>query len=238
MSRWPAAIVFDFDGVIVNSEPLHFEALRAVLHDEGIELTEREYYEELIGFDDRGAVLHLYEKRNLPLEQKVKLRILGRKSRTLRALMQSRPIHALPGVEELVRGLWRNYPLAICSGALREEIDVMLEAISLRDCFRLIVAAEDVSQGKPDPEGYLLAIKQLGKAMHRNIEPKECLIVEDAPQVIRAVKQAGFKTLGVAGSFATDQLSDADFVLSDLTSIEVRRVLPILNTRLSQDSPE
>jgi len=228
MAVWPAAILFDFDGVIVNSEPLHFQAFHEVLKDEGVELTETEYYQDLLGFDDRGAVVHLFEKRGLPLEPKVRLRILGRKTRAMQALIQRRSIKPLPGVEQLVRGLWRQHRLAICSGALGDEIDTLLQAISLRDCFSVIVSADDVTQGKPHPEGYLLAAKLLGEQAHRPIAPKDCLIIEDAPQVIEAVKHVGFKTLGVAGSVSAARLAHADWVVSSLNPAEVGRVIPAL----------
>ena len=119
MSEWPAAIFFDFDGVLVNSEPLHFYAFHKILAGEGMELGEEEYYRELIGFDDRGAIRHLFAKRNVPLEPRDLLRLMARKSEVVMELIEQRKYQALPGVEELVRGLWRHYPLAICSGALR-----------------------------------------------------------------------------------------------------------------------
>src|SRR5207253_2513096 len=90
---------------------------------------------------------------------------------TLASPARARYPSALPGVEEFVRGLWRNYPLAICSGALREEIEAMLEGVNLRDCFRVIVAAEDVTVGKPDPQGYLLTTRLLAEKTKAALTP-------------------------------------------------------------------
>jgi len=89
--------------------------------------------------------------------------------------------------DEFVRGLWWHYPLAICSGALREEIEAMLEGVALRECFKVIVAAEDVTVGKPDPQGYMLCMAQLGQKIKKTLRPEQCLVVEDAPTVIRSV---------------------------------------------------
>jgi beta-phosphoglucomutase len=231
MPRWPAAILFDFDGVIVHSEPLHFEAFCTVAAEEKIELTEEEYYRELIGFDDRGAFRHLFAKHNRPLEPKTLLRVLTRKSEAVRGMIEDRKYSALPGVEEFVRGLWRSYPLAICSGALREEIEAMLEGVNLRDCFKVIVAAEDVTIGKPNPQGYLLCAKllgehHLGEHHGKGFSPAECLIIEDAPSVISSVRKVGFQVLAVATSYPPEKLTEANYVVRSLLPAEVRRVCP------------
>jgi beta-phosphoglucomutase len=228
MSQWPATVIFDFDGVIVNSEPLHYRAFEEVAAEEKIELTEEEYYRDLIGFDDKGAWKHLFASRRRELDPKTFLRVMTRKSEVMRELMGRRQYKALPGAEECIRGLWRDYPLAICSGALREEIETMLEGVSLRDCFGVIVAAEDVSVGKPDPSGYLLAARLVSERIHRTIEPADALVVEDAPKVVTSVKQAGFPVLAITTSHSAEQLSDADWVVRSLDPAELRRAIPEL----------
>src|SRR5439155_20529788 len=141
---------------------------------------------------------NIYQVRGLELEPKVLLRLLTQKSEMVMDLIHKRHYDALPGAAEFIRALWRDYPLGICSGGLREEIEAMLEGVSLRDCFRTIVSAEDVTVGKPDPQGYLLTMKQLAERNKRPMQASDCMIVEDAPTVIASVKKAGFKVLGVA----------------------------------------
>jgi beta-phosphoglucomutase len=228
MSNWPLAVLFDFDGVIVNSEPLHFYAFHKVLEAEKIELSEEEYYRELIGFDDRGAFRHLFEKRKLTIKPKDLSRLMTRKSEVVMELIEEKKYHALPGVEEFVRGLWRHYPLAICSGALREEIEAMLEGVALRDCFVAIVAAEDVPVGKPDPSGYLLCMKKVSQKTKVALKPADCLVIEDAPSVIKTVKAVGFPTLGVAGSHKIEKLEEANWRVETLDRAEVVRQIPKL----------
>ena len=228
MSEWPAAVLFDFDGVLVNSEPLHYQAFREVLADEHIELTEEEYYRDLIGFDDKGAFRHIYQSRGLPLPPKTFLSLMAGKSGTMMDLIRRRQFSALPGVEQFVRSLWRRCPLAICSGALREEIEAMLEGISLRDCFPVIVAAEDVTVGKPDPQGYLMTTRLLSEKTNRNLTPADCLIVEDAPTVIRSVRGVGFPVLAVATSYPVEKLSEANWVVKTLRPDDVHRAAPEL----------
>lgn len=230
MSNWPAAVLFDFDGVIVNSEPLHFDAFRQTLAKEHIDLTEDEYFRELIGFDDKGAFKHLYQKHGRELDPKTFLRLMTTKSEAMMEIIHQRRYEALAGVEELVRGLWRHYPLAICSGALREEIEAMLEGVRLRDCFPDIVAAEDVTIGKPDPQGYLQAMKLVGHRIGKKLEPKDCLIIEDAPTVIHSVRAAGFMVLAVASSYPPEQLAEANYVVRRLEIAEVSKKIHQLKT--------
>jgi beta-phosphoglucomutase len=228
MPDWPLAVLLDFDGVIVNSEPLHFYAFHQILQAEKIALSEEEYYRELIGFDDRGAFRHLFTKRNIPLEPKKLLHLMTRKSEVVMELIEERKYQSLPGAEEFIRGLWRHYPLGICSGALREEIEAMLEGVALRDCFGVIVAAEDVAIGKPDPRGYLLCAKLISEKLTARLKPSDCLVVEDAPNVIKAAKAAGFPTLGVATSHSLEKLADADWRVNTLRPHEVIRQIPAL----------
>lgn len=232
MSEWPRAVLFDFDGVVVNSEPLHFHAFHEVLRDENIELTEAEYYAELLGFDDRGGFKYIFEKRGLPLPPATFLRVMTRKSQVMRRLIEQRKFSALPGAEAFIRALWRHYPLAICSGALREEIETMLEGINLRDCFRTIVAAEDVSVGKPDPSGYLQTVRLVGELTGRRLSPADCLIIEDAPNVVQSVRQAGFKVMAVTTTYPADKLTDANWTVPSLDPQVVARQLPHLKMTL------
>ncbi len=219
MPRWPRAVLFDFDGVIVNSEPLHFRAFRDVLAAEKIQLDEREYWDELIGFDDRGALRQVFQTRKIPVAPKDLSRMMASKAGVMMELIHREGFRPLPGAEEFVRGLWWNYPLAICSGARLEEIEAMLEGIALRDCFGVITSAEDVTRGKPDPEGYLLTLKRLSEKLKTEaLTPADCLVIEDAPSVIESCKAAGFPVLGLATSHFPDKLraANADWVVQTL----------------------
>src|SRR4051812_48458423 len=194
MPDWPSAVIFDFDGVIVNSEPLHLRGFQEVLAADGISLTEDEYYAEYIGFDDRGAFNHVLTKHQRPATAAEIERLMAAKSDRMHALIARREYDALPGVRELVTALARNgYVLGICSGAMKPEILLMLDGIELRSCFSVITGAEDVAVGKPDPMGYLLTARLLGETARRSIEPKDCLVIEDAPTVIRSARGVGFR---------------------------------------------
>src|SRR4051812_22769810 len=237
MSSWPRAVLFDFDGVVVNSEPLHFQAFREVLSRQGIDLTEEEYYRDLIGFDDKGAFRHVFERRNLPLAPKTFLELMTDKSAIMVDLIHRKKLEALPGVEETVRQLWRRVPLAIVSGGLREEIELMLEGVALRDCFQFIIAAEDVAVGKPDPQGYLMAVERISELLlktdkaRKPLKAADCLVIEDAPKVIKRAGKAGFKTIGVANTYGPQQLADADWIVDSLKPADLEKQCPELGVQ-------
>jgi HAD superfamily hydrolase (TIGR01509 family) len=234
MPSWPRAVLFDFDGVVVNSEPLHFQAFREALGKSGIDLTEEEYYRDLIGFDDKGAFRHVFERRNVPLPPKLFLSLMAEKSAIMVDLIHRKKLEALPGVEETVRQLWRRMPLAIVSGGLRDEIELMLEGVALRDCFQFIIAAEDVNVGKPDPQGYLMAVDRISELLlktdkaRRPLKPSDCVVIEDAPKVIKRAKKAGFRTIGVANTYGPQQLADAEWIVDSLKPADLKRQCPEL----------
>lgn len=221
------AILFDFDGVLVNSEMIHFLAFEKAGRDAGMVITQEQYFSEAIGFDDRGVWKQLAKAHNLSLDPATLLQLMAYKAQVLKDLIQQKTYSALPGVEALVRGLWRNYPLAIVSGALREEIELMCDGIGLRDCFRVIVAAEDVSKGKPDPEGYLQACEELSRIHGKTIKPANALIFEDAPRVIERARKIGFQTVGVPTSYGHDDLK-ADYATRSMQIDDVKKAVPSL----------
>jgi beta-phosphoglucomutase len=218
----------DFDGVIVNSEPLHFFAFHTVLKQEKLELSQAEYFGEMIGFDDKGAFKYIFAKHGRELDPKTFLRVMTHKKEAMLKQIYSRKYSALPGVEAFIRGVWRHYPLAICSGALTDEIDLMLEGIALRDCFQVIVSAEDVSKGKPDPEGYLLTLERLAALLHSDLSPADCLVIEDAPAVVKSVRAKRFPVLGLTNTHKAEKLlaAGANWVIPSLEPDAVQREIP------------
>lgn len=228
MPRPPRAFLFDFDGVIVDSELLHFHAFQRAAKDVGLKLTETDYFEELLGRDDRGCWREIARRNNVTLKPAQLLELCTYKARLTRDIILERKYKPLPGVEQTVRGLYRHYPLAIVSGALREEIELMLDGIGLRDCFKHITAAEDVTRGKPDPMGYLQTLAAISNGSKRPITPAQCVIFEDAPRVITATRQKKFRVIGVASSHAPEKLTaaGATAVVTAMTPDQVRSALP------------
>jgi len=216
------AAIFDFDGVLVDSEPLHFRALRDALAPEAITIDEQEYAREYLAYDDRGGIRTALERHGQPWDGERIETIALRKARLFQALLPSVPW--LPGARELVLGLERaGLPLAIASGALRAEIEAILSAGGLRGAFRAVVGAEDVTSGKPHPEPYLRALAALA-ATATGLRASECLVVEDSMPGIAAARAAGMTVVAVTNSYPAPRLSAAQLVVASLEGLSLERL--------------
>ena len=212
------AVVFDFDGVIANSEPLHLEAFRGVLAEEGVGFTEEEYYRRYLGFDDFGVFRALNRDRSLGLSELRMAELVARKASRLADLEQTSSL-LFPGAEGAIRRLAAEWPLAIASGALRSEILRVLERTDLAGYFGAIVAAEDAPAGKPAPDPYLLAVSQLARASGRPLRPAECVAVEDSRWGLESARAAGLRTVAVTHTYAAVELGAADLVIESLDAL-------------------
>jgi HAD superfamily hydrolase (TIGR01509 family) len=212
------AVLFDFDGVLVDSEPLHFRALRDALLPEQIVIDEEIYAREYLAHDDRGAIRLALAKTGRPCPPARMGEIQERKARCFEELMPQ--VSFFPGARELVRALQREVPLAIASGALSGEIEALLRAGGLRDAFSAVVGADQVSQGKPHPEPYLTAMARVA-ARAPGLRPEECLVVEDSMPGIAAALAAGMKVVAVTHSYPAAKLAAAHRVVDSLAGLGV-----------------
>jgi HAD superfamily hydrolase (TIGR01509 family) len=212
------AVVFDFDGVIVDSEPLHFRSLHDALASEGVEITREEYWAHLLAYDDRGSIRHAFERHNEPLEPARLERVEERKIERFAELIPE--IGVFPGARELIDALAASLPLAIASGARREEIEAILAGIGLRSSFRAVVGAQDAARTKPDPAPYLEAARQLADHAGGTLAPSECVAFEDSVPGLMSALGAGMKVVGVAHSFPAVKLQSAHRVVESLRALE------------------
>lgn len=213
------AVIFDFDGVVVDSEPVHFAGFRDVMATLGLDLTLADYYDKYLGYDDHDCLLIAGRNHGRELSERQIADLTAAKTALVqRAFRES--IQPLPGAVALIRAIaGAGVPMAICSGALRDEIILASRTIGVLDCFQTIVAAEDVKSGKPDPEGYLAARDLLARQAGKELNPRRCLVVEDSPAGIDAAKSAGMKVLAVATSYTTDHLIKADRIAASLADV-------------------
>jgi beta-phosphoglucomutase len=211
------AAVFDFDGVIVDSEPLHFRALRDALRPEAVLITEEEYREIYLAYDDRGAIRLALEHHGERADPERMERIAaGKRAEFARAIPE---IPIFDGARELVLSLGAEVPLAIASGARREEIETILTGLGLRDAFQAIVGAEDAERTKPDPAPYLEAARRLA-ARTPGLGPAECVAFEDSMAGIASALGAGMKVVGVANSHPAEKLRAAHRVVDTLAGLD------------------
>jgi HAD superfamily hydrolase (TIGR01509 family) len=211
------AAIFDFDGVIADSEPLHFAALRDTLAEAQVHITEEEYLKLYLAYDDRGALRRALQEHGRASGPEEVERLARRKSEVFLALLPEVPF--FPGVPDLLRRLASEVPLAIASGALREEIEAILAAGGLGDAFRAIVGANEVAQGKPHPEPYLTAAARL-EPFAPGLRPEDCVVFEDSMPGIAAALAAGMKVVAVTNSYPASKLGAAHRVVATLDGLQ------------------
>ena len=215
------AVLFDFDGVLVNSEPLHFHALRDALLPEGIAIGKEDYLRFYLAYDDRQAIRLALERHGEAYDGRRVQALAERKAELFEESLRRVPF--FPGACELVRALEREVPLAIVSGALRGEIEAILTAGGLADAFATIVGADDVRQGKPHPEPYLSGLARL-RPLAPGLEAGECLVFEDSMAGIASARAAGMKVVGVAHSYPAGKLSAAHLVIEALAEAHLEEL--------------
>jgi HAD superfamily hydrolase (TIGR01509 family) len=210
------AALFDFDGVLVDSERLHFRAQHDALLPEGIDISDEEYYQHYLAYDDRGAIRRALERHRQPTDPARVEALAVRKAALYEDLLPTIPF--FPGARELVRSLSREVPLAVASGALHREIDAILAAGGLRDAFVAIVGADDVRQGKPHPEPYLTAMARVASLVS-GLRPEECLVFEDSMPGVASALAAGMRVVAITNSYPAAKLAAAHRVVDSLAGL-------------------
>ena len=217
------ALLFDFDGVLVDSERLHLEMFRCVLAEKGLSLSEEDYFERYLGLDDRGCFEAVYRDRGLEPDPQEWERLIRLKHQYFMEESAKRAPF-LPGAQEVISKAAGRFFLAIVSGALRAEVEMALVSGGWKDKFSVIVAAEDVKQGKPHPEGFLKALRVLNRDFVPASEillANECLVIEDSPWGIEAGLKAGCRVLGLSTSYPAQKLKGAERVIPNLLALRL-----------------
>ena len=218
----PDAVIFDFDGVIVDTEPLHYKAFQEVLEPLGIGFPWQEYVDTYMGFDDRDAFLEAFRVHGKDLDDRRLTQLVASKSKVFLDIIRN-GVRAYPGTVSLITSLNASgLPLAISSGALRSDILPILTILGITRCFLHVISADDVRKSKPDPESYLLAYQRL-KETHPLLlsMPNRCLAIEDTPAGIRSAKGAGLSVLAVTNSYSEEQLTEADYLTDSLENVRI-----------------
>ena len=216
------AIVFDFDGVIANSEPLHFRAFKDVLARSGVDLTERDYYTRYLGFDDVGVFTTINEDLGKGWSERDRADMVADKALRLADLERDATV-IFPGAPEAIERAAAAVPLAIASGALGPEIRRILKAANLTHHFAVIVSAEDTPLSKPAPDPYVLAVALLRKHIGgAPLRASECVAIEDSRWGLESARLAGLRTVGITTAYDRAELAPhSDLVIGSLGELNI-----------------
>ena len=230
------AVIFDFDGVITDSEILHLHAFNQVLAQHSIEITKEDYYKDYLGLSDLDLLNLLVGKSLLKADAREIANLAEQKKQAFEKLAKAEG-SIIEGVRDFLQMLKQNnIPMAICSGALLTEIELILEEGRLRSFFEVIVSAEQVKKGKPNPEGLLLTLQKLnsnvisaqpvlskveGAGIQNPILPNQCIVIEDSHWGLEAARAAGMHTVAITNSYDADQLAMAEKVVTQLSELSI-----------------
>ena len=225
------AVLFDFNGVIIDDERVHLELFQEVLGRQGVALDEELYWREFLGMDDRGAFTGAWEHALGKSPDEAHLSDMIREKANLyrKRLEEGLPLYE--GSVSLIRTLSKSLPLGIVSGALREEIRRTLQIAGLEKAFGFIVSAEDTLRGKPDPEGYRIGFEQLKKSGFSG-SAGDVLVIEDSVQGVEAARDAGMKTFAVGHTYPPSALTLADRVFGHIREIRPDDILTASSLRV------
>ena len=215
------AVILDFDGVIADSETLHLRCFNEVLAGFGVEIATEDYYKDYLGLTDVDVFRLVVDKGLLRLTARQIENLAGQKNQIFKKLAETEA-GIIPGVPIFLQMLRQNnIPIAICSGALLAEIELILEAAQLRSFFEVTVSAEQVKRGKPQPDGPLLTLQKLNEKGQNPITTGECIMVEDSYWGLEAAKAAGMHTIAVTSSYGPDQLTMAEKIVTQLDELNM-----------------
>jgi len=214
------AVIFDFDGIIVDTEPLHYKAFQKVLEPLGLGFTWLEYVNTYMGFDDRDAFIEAFAVRGKTVTPTELHNLIDKKASFFQYAIRD-GISAYPGVVNLIKRLHNErIPLAISSGALHSDINPILDILGIADCFKIIISADDVSKSKPDPECYRLAFDKLvAQNPSTVISRTRSIAIEDTPAGITSATTAGLQVVAVTNSYPRDHLTTATCIVTSLEEL-------------------
>lgn len=232
------AVLFDFNGVIINDEPLHEQLIEQLLIEENLRPIPGEFQQVCLGRSDRVCLTELLARRGRVVSESYLKQLMQRKAQAYQQQLEKiEKLPLYPGLDDLiyqVRSL--HLKLAVVSGAMRSEIELVLNRADLAKYFTAIIAGDDITTSKPEPDGYLLAVERLNQQYpDLQLQPGECLAIEDTPAGIQAAKQAGIPVVGVANTYPFHMMQRwANWAVDYLCDLELERVQQVLSAAAPQ----
>jgi len=222
------AVLFDFNGVIINDEVLHEKLIEQVLLEENLLLKPGEYHKFCLGRSDKACLENILAQRGRYVKEEYLDRLIQRKTLGYKKELES--IEELPIYSDTVDFISQvsqaNLKMAVVSGAVQAEVELVLNKANLADYFQIIIGGDNVNASKPKPDGYLLAVDILNQQYTDiNLKPSECLVIEDTFPGIEAAKEAGMPVVGVAHTYPFHMLQRlANWCVDYLSDLELDRV--------------
>ncbi|MBD1921342.1 HAD family phosphatase [Microcoleus sp. FACHB-831] len=227
------AVLFDFNGVIINDEPLHRELINEILIAENLRFNPAEYQQFCLGRSDRACLRDLLANRGRVVSDSYLTQLISRKAQAYEQKLESvEKLPIYPGLDDLIFKIRAaQVKIAVVSGALRSEVELVLNRAKLAQYFSAIVGGDDITASKPEPDGYLLAVERLNQQYPSlNLKPAECLAIEDTLVGIQAAKRAGVKVVGVAHTYPFHMLQRwANWAVDYLYDLEIERVQQVFS---------
>jgi HAD superfamily hydrolase (TIGR01509 family) len=211
------AVIFDFDGVLADSEPLHLRVYQEVLAEQGLSLDGPTYYDTYLGYDDVAAFRRMSETMGLRVDGGRLEQLVTRKTAIFQAMARNGDV-LFPGAATCLRAMAAACPIAVASGALRHEIELILGAAGLLDLVPVIVAAGETPRGKPAPDPFALALERLAAHVARPLRPRRSVGIEDSHWGLESARGAGLVTVALTTSYPAGSLA-ADLVLSGIDQV-------------------
>ena len=222
------AVLFDFNGVIINDEPLHEHLIKQLLIEENLRAKPEEFQTFCLGRSDRACLRDFLNNQGRVVSEEYLDRLIHRKSQAyLQQLESLETLPIYPDTEKFISNVQAaNLTMAVVSGAIRSEVELVLNRANLASYFPIIVAGDDITTSKPEPDGYLLAIERLNQFdPNLNLHPAECLAIEDTWAGIQSAQNAGISVVGVAHTYPFHMLQRwANWCIDDLSDLEFERI--------------
>ncbi|MBL7214563.1 MAG: HAD family phosphatase [Phycisphaerae bacterium] len=216
------AVIFDFDGVICDSEFLHYQALNAIFNRFGVDIPKDVHWEKYLGYSDLENIQAVNRDYGMGLDDTAIAEQVAEKKIIFDELAGTDAV-IIDGVAEFIQMLVDHHVRrAICSGALRSDIDLMLSGVPFADAFEVTISADEVKHGKPDPEGYRMTLDRLNTGDNTPITPSECVVIEDSHWGLEAAAAAGMNPVAVTNTYSRDALNKkAKKVVNKLSELTI-----------------
>ena len=222
------AVLFNFNGVIIKDGSIHIQLIDEILIQENLQPQRVKEREDFLGIGSRAYLQNLLKNRGRVVTEAYMAQLLTRKAQAY--VLELEKLEKLPlysGIEDVIFQIRsRHLKMALVSDALSLEIEMVLTSAKLAEYFPVIVSGDDISSDKPNPEGYLLAVERMNQIYPElNLEPDECLVIENTRTGIQAAKRAEMQVVGVANTYPFQMLHrQANWTIDYLIDLDLQRV--------------